>query len=117
MGVAAGMVDITKNAQEFLEGDFEAMSTLLNELKEEDFEVEKLGETAREIQETSTYRKFEGADLVAIRELMDQLADRSPKWGGLTRRQTPEGDILWLCKTHLREYESKRKMVPFPDEK
>ena len=117
MGVAAGMVDITRNAHEFLKGDFKAMSTLLKELKAEDFEVEKLGEMAREVQETPTYRKFKGADLVAIRELMDQLADRAPKWGGLTRRQTPEGDLLWLCKNHLREYESKRKVVPFPDEK
>ena len=83
MGVAAGAVSIAENAHQFLGADFKAMSTLLGELKAEDFEVEKLGEAAREIQEKSTYQKFEGADLVAIRELMDQLADRAPKWGGL----------------------------------
>lgn len=60
-------------------------------------------------------RKYEGADLVVIRELMDKLAEidqqrGTPKWGGLTRRQTPEGDILWLDKEHLEVYLSRRQM-------
>ena len=67
--------------------------------------------TAIKEKSIESYQKFEGADLIPIRELMDGLTDRQPKWGGLTRRQTPEGDILWLCKEHLREYENRRKMV------
>jgi len=62
-----------------------------------------------------SFRKFEGAELVIIRELMDTLAEMDqkegrPKWGGLTRRQTPEGDILWLDQDQLQEYLSKRPM-------
>ncbi|MGB1254129.1 MAG: hypothetical protein ACPG8W_26195, partial [Candidatus Promineifilaceae bacterium] len=60
-------------------------------------------------------RKVDGAEMVAVRELMDKLAGMdaergTPKWGGLTRRQTPEGDILWLDQGHLKIYLSKRKM-------
>ena len=78
-------------------------------------ELEPLDKNSQERKDTLTYRKFVGADLVVIRELMDILAEQSsPKWGGLTRRTTQEGDILWLCKEHLREYENKRKPVPPP---
>lgn len=56
---------------------------------------------------------YEGADLAYIRELMDQLAEIDkkegrPKWAGLTRRQTPEGDIFWLDHEHLQQYLSER---------
>lgn len=80
-----------------------------------------LGERIHDQPELSTFRKAEGAELVPIRELMDQLAEIDeqkgrPKWAGLTRRQTPEGDILWLDQEHLQEYLSKRKPVPQPED-
>jgi hypothetical protein len=85
-------------------------------------EIERpLGERVHDLPERSTFRKIEGADLVPIRELMDQLAKIDekkgrPKWAGLTRRQTPESDILWLDQEHLQEYLSKRPYVaPPPD--
>lgn len=78
-----------------------------------------LSERIHDLPERSTFRKAEGAELVPIRELMDQSAEIDkqkgrPKWAGLTRRQTPEGDILWLDQEHLQEYLSKRKFVPPP---
>jgi hypothetical protein len=47
-----------------------------------------------------------GEELVAIRGLMEQLAavdaeKGRPKWGGLTRRQTVDGQTYWLCGAHL----------------
>ncbi len=29
--------------------------------------------------------------------------DSERTWGNLTRTTTPEGDVLWLCKEHMRE--------------
>jgi hypothetical protein len=80
-----------------------------------------LGERVHDLPERSTFRKVEGTDLVPVRELMDQLAKidvekKRPKWADLTRRQTPEGDILWLDQEHLQEYLSKRKFVPAPED-
>lgn len=79
------------------------------------------GERIHDLPERSTFRKAEGAELVPIRDFMDQLAEIDeqkgrPKWAGLTRRQTPEGDILWLDEEHLQEYLSKRKPVPQPED-
>ena len=109
--VASDVMKVSKDNQGILQNDFKLMVELLEQVGKISLEVEQLGENARQAEEGPTYRKYKGADLVVIRELMDQLADRAPKWGNLTRRQTPEGDILWLCKDHLREYESKRKIV------
>ena len=96
------------------------MGNMLTAVGEIPMDVKAVGELAREQKEVTTFRKVEGADLVPIRELMDQLAKideemNRPKWAGLTRRQTPEGDILWLDQEHLQEYLSKRKPVPEPE--
>lgn len=44
-----------------------------------------------------------GAPLRAIREL---LHEKDPKhdWGGLQKVLTPEGDYLWLCEHHAKQY-------------
>ncbi len=98
----------SESAQKVLENEFRLMTELLKQVDETGLEKEPLAETARRIGETPTFRKFAGADIVPIRELMDRLGERRPRWGGLTRRQSPEGDILWLCEEHLQEYESRR---------
>ncbi len=109
--VAAGAMEVSKATQGIIANDFKLMSTLITQAGKLNPAADSIGAAAKNIEEPSTYQKFAGAELGVIRELMDQLADRAPKWGGLTRRQTPEGDILWLCKDHLHEYESKRKIV------
>ncbi|WP_439345186.1 hypothetical protein [Vacuolonema iberomarrocanum] len=42
---------------------------------------------------------------VAMRTLHEFLKRKDPDkvWGGLTRTVTPEGDVLWLCKEHIKE--------------
>jgi internalin A len=37
--------------------------------------------------------------------LLDKL-DPSHNWAGLSRKSTPEGDILWLCRDHARQFGS-----------
>ena len=41
----------------------------------------------------------------ALRMLHEFLKQKDPEqvWGGLTRITTPEGDVLWLCKEHIKE--------------
>jgi internalin A len=82
---------------------------------------QQAGEHVRDLPGRSALEPHEGAGLVLIRELMDQLAEMDkkaarPQWAGLTRCQTPEGDIFWLDQEHLQEYLSKRPPVPGPDE-
>ncbi|MBE9101907.1 hypothetical protein IQ267_20930 [filamentous cyanobacterium LEGE 07170] len=40
-----------------------------------------------------------------MRTLHEFLKRKDPDkvWGGLTRTVTPEGDVLWLCKEHIKE--------------
>jgi hypothetical protein len=44
-----------------------------------------------------------GAALRALRDMLDEV-DKNHVWGGLSRTVTPEGDILWLCDEHRKEY-------------
>ena len=51
--------------------------------------------------ERGTHRVSGGA----LRTLHEFLKKKDPEqvWGGLTRITTPEGDVLWLCKEHIKE--------------
>ena len=37
--------------------------------------------------------------------------DPKKKWGGLIRKITPEGYVMWICEEHAKEYEIKRKIL------
>jgi hypothetical protein len=45
----------------------------------------------------------------ALRALHSFLtkADASSTWGGLHKTITPDGNILWLCAEHRKQYEAK----------
>ncbi|MEM7772167.1 MAG: hypothetical protein AAF327_16845, partial [Cyanobacteria bacterium P01_A01_bin.37] len=49
--------------------------------------------------------KVEKISSAALRTLHEFLKRKDPEkiWGGLTRTTTPEGDVLWLCKDHIKE--------------
>jgi internalin A len=47
-----------------------------------------------------------GPALRALHSLLNEL-DPSQKWGGLRKTPTPDGNILWLCGVHYKEYEVK----------
>ncbi len=46
---------------------------------------------------------IDGAALRALRQLLDQK-DPSKQWGNLKQILTPEGDYLWLCEHHAKEF-------------
>jgi internalin A len=127
-GAALAVTDVAgdknqwaREQQKIFENEVKMMEKLLKGT-ETIVELERQsGERVRDLPERSTFHKHEGAELVTIRGLMDQLAKIDEKkgrskWAGLTRRQTPEGDILWLDQEHLQEYLSKRPHVPQPDD-
>jgi internalin A len=46
---------------------------------------------------------IDGAALRALRQLLEQK-DPSKQWGNLKQILTPEGDYLWLCEHHAKEF-------------
>ncbi len=120
--VAGDKVQWARDQQIIFANEVKMMGDLLKGMEAVAGMERPLSHQARNLPERSTFRKAEGAELVPVRELMDKLAEMDeeagrPKWAGLTRRQTPEGDILWLDQEHLQEYLSKRPYVPPPEEK
>jgi len=51
------------------------------------------------LSDQETQNLAEGAELRAIRHLLEEL-DPSQVWGGLRKTWTPEGHCLWLCPQH-----------------
>jgi hypothetical protein len=47
-----------------------------------------------------------GPALRAIYNFLKE-ADAAQFWGGLSKVLTPDGNILWLCETHRKQYEVK----------
>ena len=46
----------------------------------------------------------------ALRAIYNFLKEADPYqvWGGLNKVPTPDGNILWLCEAHRKQYEVKR---------
>ena len=61
-----------------------------------------IADTEQALAKDSHSVEFE-ADHRALYGLLDQL-DPSRHWAGLSRIYTPEGEILWLCRDHARQY-------------
>ncbi len=47
-------------------------------------------------------RRVGGAALRSLHEFLKRK-DPAQTWGNLTRTTTPEGDVMWLCKDHIKE--------------
>ena len=108
-----------KNHCDTLAHEFKLMDEMIKQADKLSLEVERSGEMLEHIEPKPTFRKHQGAELIPVRELMDTLAKQDqeknrPKWGALTRRQTPEGDIIWLCGEHLKKFQSRRPHMPAP---
>ena len=48
-------------------------------------------------------QRVSGSALRALHEFLKEK-DKQKTWGHLSRVKTPEGDILWLCEHHKREF-------------
>jgi hypothetical protein len=85
--------------------EYEDQLKLMEEL------IEKLPENERsrdsELAESMGEHKHSeftmGVSLRALRHLLDEI-DAKQVWGGLRKIQTPEGDHLWLCEHHAKQY-------------
>ncbi|MEM8611836.1 MAG: COR domain-containing protein [Cyanobacteria bacterium P01_H01_bin.105] len=83
---------------ELIENDLALTETLIDKLPEIEFDDD---DRSFMDNERGTHQ-VSGA---ALRSLHEFLKKKDPEqvWGGLTRITTPEGDVLWLCKEHIKE--------------
>jgi hypothetical protein len=102
MGSAVGaVIDAT---------DFTRQASKINLLKEvnqdipvfADFESGNMLTPAHEGEEQQVI----GSALRALYTFLKEV-DPSQHWGGLRKTLTPDGNILWLCEGHRREYEER----------
>ncbi len=95
--VAPALGLATETLQKPFKDDIEFTKALVEKLPEFDESVPPKGEARRE--ELSGAMRAEGAELRAVRHLLDKL-DSNHTWGGLSQVWTPEGHCLWLCQEH-----------------
>ncbi len=125
-GVALALADVAGDVDvpmrewaDEIKGDFENEVKLMGEFVKATAPLAEIGadDDGALMRSHSSRREFEpvgAADLAPVRQLMDILAAQDaaagkPKWRGLKRAFTPEGDILWLDEAHLQTYLSQRK--------
>jgi GTPase SAR1 family protein len=106
-GPAAAMVGpglgLAAEGLENFKNDVEFTKALVEKLPDSDEFIFSRGEARRA--ELAGAMPAEGAELRALRHLLDQL-DSSHTWGGLSQVWTPEGHCLWLCKEHAAAFEN-----------
>ncbi|MCX6378611.1 MAG: hypothetical protein NT023_03915 [Armatimonadetes bacterium] len=95
---------------EAMKHDFKFMEAWVKALpdigKEEYFEQLEIGSDQpyyREELSPDRVSPVRGADLRPLKVMLEKLDDQKI-WGGLTWTPTPEGDYLWLCKEHAKEF-------------
>lgn len=83
---------------ELIKNDLALTKALIDKLPEIKFD----GDDRNFIDDERGTHRVNGA---ALRSLHEFLKKKDPEqvWGGLTRITTPEGDVLWLCKEHIKE--------------
>jgi internalin A len=72
---------------------------LMSELVAQMPELQAIGQSKSDGPESAEL----DADHRTLRALLNEL-DPTEYWGGLSRIYTPEGDVLWLCQEHARQY-------------
>ncbi len=50
------------------------------------------------------------SEINALSEILKE-ADPAEVWGGLIRKITPEGYVVWICPEHAKEYDVRRKII------
>ncbi len=89
LGVAAEQV------KEVISNDLDLMTSLIDKLPE----IEQTDPLHGREKYRDPDRKIGGADLRALRSLLDEK-DKARVWGGLEKNRTPEGHSLWLGPAH-----------------
>ncbi|MBE9069834.1 leucine-rich repeat domain-containing protein, partial [Leptolyngbya cf. ectocarpi LEGE 11479] len=83
---------------ELIENDLTLTETLIDKLPEIEFDDD-------DHSFMDDGRSTDRGSGIVLRSLHEFLKKKDPEqvWGGLTRITTPEGDVLWLCKEHIKE--------------
>jgi hypothetical protein len=89
--------------QKRFKDDIEFTKALVEKLPEFGEPIIPKGEAR--LAELAGAMRAEGAELRALRHLLDQL-DPSHAWGGLSVVWTPEGHCLWLCQEHAAAFQN-----------
>ena len=87
--------------EETIRNDIQKMTSLMELLEDKAVTYEE--QYAKAYHEKDNPEHAKGADLRAIRALLDHL-DPLRNWGGLRKVLTPEGHYFWLCEHHAKEY-------------
>jgi GTPase SAR1 family protein len=99
VGPIAGIV--SREYAEDFKHQLKLMEELAKKLKEKkNFKEMELAESIGGVERAE---HVEGAELRALRKLLDEV-DTQQNWGGLKKVLTPEGHWLWLCEQHAQEY-------------
>ena len=75
-----------------------------------DIDADEIAETADRLGRPPSPAEVYGPRLRQLRRFLDQ-ADPSHEWGGLTRLQTKEGHLIWVCPDHLAEYNRRQSSL------
>ena len=95
LGIATGAIEAAMKNQ------LDMMNQLVSRLPDsKDDSEHRLLES---IEQKGHGERAKGADLRALRQLLDQK-DPDHRWGGLQEILTPEGHYLWLCQAHALPY-------------
>ena len=88
------------------QNQLDVLTTITNDLTTPGLTVR---DTMRSVTERERIVERQQAEGPALRALYTFLkeADPNEKWGGLHKVVTPDGNILWLCAEHRRQYEAK----------
>jgi small GTP-binding protein len=102
-GLYAGPIGAVMGAEfaKKLAGQIKLMEELAKKLSDEK-DLMRI-ELAEEIGVEGRGRAVEGAELRGLRKFLEE-ADPKQEWGRLKKILTPEGQYLWLCKEHAKEY-------------
>jgi hypothetical protein len=99
IGVVYGAIDVKP-----LEDSLDLMEEIINDVPEfaDESSIQSLDTEMHLIEGQQAV----GPALRAIYNFLKE-ADTAQVWGGLNKVLTPDGNILWLCETHRKQYEVK----------
>jgi len=95
---AGQMAGLAQDRLDQLQQGIDLLNQMDGCLPEVQADLEPLGESS-----TNRNNKITGPALRALHGLLGNL-DPNHHWGGLHKTLTPDGNILWLCDQHRREY-------------
>ena len=95
--IAPGLGIAARDIEAMMKYQLNLMNQLVSKLP--DFKYDPQYRRSEAIEQKGHGERAKGADLRALRQLLDQK-DSNHEWGGFEKILTPEGHYLLLCGTH-----------------